>query len=320
MKENLDQIISKFNKLSLAENSFLYKTFKANINLEFGVFGKEKNPCIGMSCNNQFEKYEINENYKIIKLMNAKLFDGQKLLIVLTDSKKIDIFKKLYYWMSQDLEINPNLIKSFKDLSKYIDQYSKLFEREYINEITHESLLGLYGELDVLRNLLNSKKYSKLDILNSWTGYYRSKHDFNLPNLRLEVKSSLNNNFIINSSSSNQLKSTPGFDTFLIYQSFVETNDHSSIELNDLIKLIFKMLKNNEKAKKIFEKKLDIFGIEKVKKKLNLSKLSSQIYEIRDDFPSIDHQKIHSSISDIKYKIDLSMCSEWLTEFKINEL
>ena len=70
----------------------------------------------------------------------------------------------------------------------------------------------------------SSKKYSKLDIINSWKGYYRSKHDFQLPNLRLEVKSSLNNNTIINSSNFSQLISSPGYDTFLVHQSYLEDN------------------------------------------------------------------------------------------------
>ena len=57
---------------------------------------------------------------------------------------------------------------------------------------------------------------------------------------------------------------------------------------------------------------MEIFGIDKLEDISRYIRKSYNIYEIRHDFPSFKDINIHPSISGIKYKIDLSMCDEWM--------
>lgn len=253
--------------------------------------------------------------------MNAPSFDQQRVIIVLKDLNKIDTFKKLYKWIHQDLSEDSNLIKSFEDLCKYIDNYADIFERKSNDKISKESLLGLYGELDLINELIKSNKHEPKEIIDSWNGYRRSTHDFCIKNIRIEVKSSLNNNHIIHCSSYNQLLPKMNFQTYLINFSYVENSvDSHGISIIDMIALIKDNLKNCKISLKTFERKLEIFGIDRVKDDTKYSRISQEIYEISDDFPSLSDLEIHSSITDIKYKIDLSMCENWLSPLNINEL
>ena len=316
----LDQSISKFCKLNLNNNDFYYRSIDSKINLDFGVFGEKSLPCIGLGIRDKFVEYKKENKYKIISLMNSPTSYGQRVIILLTDINKLKIFKKLYKWMYQDLHEDINVIKTFEELCSYIDGYAGLFEKKSKN-ISKESLLGLYGELDLLNELLKSKRYEEKEIVDSWSGYCRSTHDFNFPNLKLEVKSSLNGNNIINCSSYNQLITQNDFQTYLINLSYIENSmDGNGKSIFDIIESVKLNLKSCKESLKKFERKLDIFGIDKIYSSPKYSRILDKIYDIRDDFPSFNKLKIHSAISDIKYKIDLSMCEQWLLPLRVNEL
>lgn len=316
----LDQNILELTKVNLKKNEFYYRTIDSNINLNFGIFGKEKVPCIGLCLNNKFLEYKIENKYKTISLMNAPSPYGERILILLNNNDKIEIFKKLYNWLHQDLVENKNLINSFEDLCKYVEEYSKFFEVKIQNFNSKDSLLGLYGELDLLNQLLQSKKYNKREVIDSWSGYQRSTHDFNFHNMKIEVKSSTSDNNLIHCSSYNQLISQTNSNIYLIKFSYEEkSKEESGTNIFDLIDLIKGKLKISEASFKVFERKLEIFGINKINDFTKYKRKSYNIYEIRHDFPSFKNINIHPSISGIKYKIDLSMCDEWLVPLSINE-
>ena len=109
----LDQNILELTKVNLKKNEFYYRTINSNINLNFGIFGKEKVPCIGLCLNNKFLDYKIENKYKTISLMNAPSPYGERILILLNNNDKIEIFKKLYNWLHQDLIENKNLHMCF---------------------------------------------------------------------------------------------------------------------------------------------------------------------------------------------------------------
>ena len=316
----LDQSISELTKIDLKRHEFYYRTIDSNLDLNFGIFGKDKIPCIGLCLNNKFINYKIENKYKIITLMNAPSAYGERILILLNSDDKIDIFKKLYNWLYQDLIENKNFIHSFEDLCKYVEEYSKFFEVKIKNFNNKESLLGLYGELDLLNELLLSKKYTNREVIDAWSGYQRSTHDFNFLENKIEVKSSTSDNNLIHCSSYNQLISHIGFNTYLIKFSYEEkSKKENGKNISDLIDLIKRKLEISKTSLKIFERKLEIFGIDKLEDISRYIRKSYNIYEIRHDFPSFKDTNIHPSISGIKYKIDLSMCDEWMVPLSINE-
>lgn len=317
--KQIDQFFNELPLGNLSDYEFLYKKQNSKLNLELGVYGENRIPSIGIDIKETFSDYKSNESFKVIKIINSPKKFGQKILILLNDKMHLDTFKKLYKWIYLDLEEKNNLINTYENLIDYITQYSYLFEKRTINR-SEESYIGLYGELDILLGLLKQKKFQEIDIIQAWSGYTRSIHDFNFPQLNLEIKSSISDKMEINASSYNQLTPKPNSQTFLIFQKYIneEYSDHSK-DIFDLVKSIKQIIKDEESLK-LFSRKLEVFGVNEIVLKLRLSRVNSQIFHINETFPSLKGLEIHESISDIKYKINLAACSEWLTDLKLNEL
>lgn len=319
LNKELDHIFSNLPLGKLSDYEFLYKKQNSELNLELGVFGENNVPCIGIDVKEAFLHFQINENYKVIKILNSPKKFGQKILILLNEKKHLHTFKNLYKWIYLDLQENKNLIKTFDNLIEYIDQYSYLFQKRKINN-SEESYIGLYGELSILYELLKQKKFNETDLIKSWSGYSRSTHDFNLPKLNLEIKSSISDKMEINVSSFNQLIPKPNSQTYLIYQQFIKDEQcNQSKDLFEIVSSIKTIIRKKENVK-LFTRKLEVFGINQISIKLKLSKINLLIFHINETFPSLKSAEIHESISNIKYKIELSKCSEWLTELNLNEL
>ena len=316
----IDKTLHKLNSSKLKQNQFRYLSYNSKINIDFGIYGLKKQPCIGLTLDQINHKIEINNEFKLISVISTPINNTQRVLIILNDKKKLSTFKKLYEWINIDIQENNNLFSSFQKVIDYLSEYSELFERKIENKITKEKILGLFGELQTIHNLLSSKKYSSLAIIDSWNGYSNSTHDFKINDLAIEVKSSLNENLKINCSSSEQLKFNKLFNTYLVHRIYEENiNSNKGLNIHDLIIKIKKILKN-KKALKMLERKLDIFGIKDLKNKTKFYNKKNNIYHIKNDFPSIAEKDMHEAITNIKYKLDLSLCSDWLTDIKLNEL
>ena len=89
IQQILDKSIVELGKIKLNENDFRYRTIDYNLNLNFGVFGNNKSPCIGLNVKETFKKYVVVRKYKIITLLNAPSSIGQRVIIVLNDVDKI---------------------------------------------------------------------------------------------------------------------------------------------------------------------------------------------------------------------------------------
>ncbi len=315
----LDKTLDTLSKAKLTKNQFRYKTFDSKINLNFGVFGEKNLPCIGLTIEKKFQKYLRNENFKSITIINSPEKDKQRILLILNNQNKLNIFKKLYQWIYIDLQENSDSFSSFQKIVNYINEYADLFERKILSKFSKERLIGLYGELDTIFELLSSKKYTDREIVESWNGYRSSTHDFKINNLALEIKSSLNNSLKIYCSSIDQLRFNKNFKTYLCYRVYrEEKNSSKGLNIHELILNIYKKIKD-KKVVKVLERKLEIFGINIIKHNTKLIRDSITTYKIDNKFPSFK-DNIHDSISDVKYKLDLFKCDNWKTDLKLYEL
>lgn len=316
----LDKTLDTLSKAKLAKNQFRYKTFNSKININFGVFGEKNLPCIGLTIEKKFEKYLRNDNFKSITIINSPENNKQRILLILNNQNKLKIFKKLYEWIYIDIQENSDLFSSFQKIVNYITEYADLFERKILNKVSKERLIGLYGELDTIFELLSSKKYTDREVVESWKGYRNSTHDFKIKNLALEIKSSLNKSLKIYCSSIEQLRFNENFKTYLCYRVYSEEKTSSKgLNIHELILNIYKKMKD-KKAIKILERKLDIFGINIIKHNTKLIRDRMTTYKIDNEFPSFKENDIHESISDVKYKLDLLKCDNWKTDLKLYEL
>ena len=236
--EDVENTFKKFDQIEIHKNQFFYKTPNKDLKLELGIFGEKKTPCIGIIINEKFDNFEICKKFRFLTLKNTPLMNGQnqKLLIILEDLEKFDVFKKFSKWMYQDLYENNTLLSSMNDLINYINQFSELFERSSFQKLSYNKILGLFGELKVLKLLLKSKDSDMYSVIDSWSGYRQSTFDFYLNNFSIEVKSSIFNNTNIHCSSSKQVTKDGNNVTLLAHLNFIEDNQsNNSEDIFDLI-------------------------------------------------------------------------------------
>jgi hypothetical protein len=166
--------------------------------------------------------------------------------------------------------------------------------------------IGLLGELIFLAELT---KIDKNKALNSWTGPFRTHHDFNFNNCSYEIKSSLNlASSQIQVNGINQLNPPTNNQLFLLILKLTPDEEGNSIA-----SLIDNLLLNGLDRKLFFEK-LSRINISEENynsfSDLRVSLNSTRRYEIDSKFPVLDLSATPSEyidrFSNINYTLDLS--------------
>lgn len=167
---------------------------------------------------------------------------------------------------------------------------------------------GLFCELTALQKLI--AKYGIKEGLIAWVGPDKAKHDFNLRELAIEVKSyKTNNGPNITISSAHQLLFESKNLYLLCYGLTVTETGRS---LKDLISEFDSVLDSESyTTRKIFENKLLTYGYMPNLKNESLIKFAidiMKVFEVTQDFPKILPHQIPHEITRVHYTIDLALC------------
>ena len=247
------------------------------------------------------------------------ILSKDKVRMYVKEEKYKDFFVKL---------INLILIKIH--LEKLIDEKSVIcflenlisakdfFEEDNVpRKLTLEEQIGLFGEIHVLKKIIN-KKLNYENSLAAWTGPSK-KHDFTLTNSLIEVKTTSTDTKKINTSSTNQIAPVYDKNLKLIFIQISKNNNGSS--LNDIIEEYAKLLKEeselllNDFILKLTQYRFLEIHKKEYKQKYKVEKLN--FFNINKNFPYIKEYVVPDALSElsITYKIDLEKCEE----FRINE-
>lgn len=241
-------------------------------------------------------------------------------------SKTRDEFIELFFILEKnaDWEIFYVLCR---DLISTIDTYEEDSERlfQLINRLKRwqhlllnkeqlgmpvEKQMGLFSELYCLINVIAPYKGYCVAI-DSWVGPYKDKQDFILEKTAVEVKSHrVSKGNYANISSVDQLV-TEKEKLYII--SYGLTISETGYSIDDLYnKIIDELSKNNiESLKmKLFEAGwiLNYDGHRKERFLID----SQTIYFVGDNFPKVKRSGLDYRIKDLRYKIDLSQCQEYV--------
>ena len=83
----VEESFSELSKVRLNKNDFYYRYLNSKLNLNFGVFGENNLPCIGLKVKDQFLRYRVVNKYKVNNECPGSF--GQRIIIILNDSKNI---------------------------------------------------------------------------------------------------------------------------------------------------------------------------------------------------------------------------------------
>lgn len=186
--------------------------------------------------------------------------------------------------------------------------------------LPEERIKGLIGELLFIRNQL-IPKYGCTDAIKFWQGPEGAPQDFNINQIAIEVKCQMGGTTpkIKISSVDQMFTQLPELYLFVVTMGKSDEANKNSINLNQLIKHIQKLL-DNESSNSIsrFEDLLMEAGYVYSKKYNEYNYIVSQVnvFEVKEDFPRIIPSELRLGIFNISYNISLAECAAYEIEFK----
>jgi hypothetical protein len=187
--------------------------------------------------------------------------------------------------------------------------------------ISREKVIGLYSELLILKYLLLQNKYSQSQIIECWVRPTPSNHDFEFPDISIEVKSIAKDNTTCKISSEYQLNSFSDKELFLAINRIETIGD----SYEDSLGLLYNEIKNLLQPSLVFNFEIncanDVYfpylGPDIMHLKYNFIFIDTDFYFVDQTlFPRINHNNLPAGISKVTYNIDISA----LSNFKINSI
>lgn len=244
--------------------------------------------------------------------------EGHFLLIRLLESDFNSLFDDLIISLIDSIsQISESLEASKVFVITYI-KWSSFFTKSNERNLSKEQCIGLWGELRYLSDLIesNSADLSINQILKAWVGPYDATHDFELTSLSVEVKTKLTTSSKVKISSEFQLDNIESKSLLLNVFSIIETEQgFSVVDLFNDIKL-----KTLERGGDIT---ILLAALEKqCLNEQRLSKYSNMQFYLKKKevfdcdivgFPRIIRTNLSSSISSVKYSLDINELEKYKT-------
>lgn len=199
----------------------------------------------------------------------------------------------------------------FSVIQKELHSWSS-FLKNHDNPLSRAELIGLWGELYVLSNLL-IKNHNIEDVINYWAGPEGGKKDFTLNKIALEVKTTTTsgpNEIKINSLDQLDITSQK---LFLIHLQINSADQDKGQSLSYFHELIHSKLKHDFNALTLYFKKIGKF----INRASNLQKTESfisskiEMYSICDQFPKLIRNNVPSEIIEAHYSLSISKIQQF---------
>lgn len=191
--------------------------------------------------------------------------------------------------------------------------WKKLFQKTSERDVSKEKLLGLFGELLVLKSIL-APKYGINTAIIAWGGPDLQSKDFTVDDTWYEVKTIGANSDSIHISSITQLSSNLPGHLIVVQAEAVSPESEYGYSMIDVIKEILIKITDetieNTLIRKIQNIGIDVFGKETAVR-FDIKSISS--YAVSDDFPRITEISVpFPEITDVHYSISKAAISRFL--------
>lgn len=192
-----------------------------------------------------------------------------------------------------------------------IRAWQKFMEQNRSTVLSFEEEVGLCGELEMLKDMLETGVSPAVAIA-AWVGPVGALHDFSFGTGGLEVKSTIAaQGAVVYISSAEQLDTAVVAPLFLAVRRFVR--DSSGQSLMDRIRYIQELLKTDPQTLALYETLLLHFGFVNVcpcDSGEKLRHMEGMLFSVSADFPRIAASALHDAIVDVRYAIDLSLACQ----------
>lgn len=263
--------------------------------------------------------------YQSVRMLNLSLHILNKegyIILELTNSYFIDLFNDLVLSLHNHICDVSDIRKCEEIFVSTFFKWSELFESNVPVILSEEMIKGLWGELFVLKEELETSPSVLLynDILKTWRGPYNDGHDFVKDDYDIEVKTKEVTRHIVNIASEYQLSEELGKGLILLVLS-VELNNVDGKSLKELVFEIKEILyEGNADLSILFaallQKGITLLNIEEYNSYKYKPVLSKSYDCSKEGFPRIIKDNINTSIKKVSYSLLLTELEEFEIEDK----
>lgn len=228
-----------------------------------------------------------------------------------------EVFTDLFEAVASDVldYLEGDQTEVITSLLSRLNQWQRFFEKGGVEGLSEGEQRGLYAELWFLRSHVLRHLPPK-QALASWSGPLAANHDFQLPGLSAEVKSSAANPSLrINIANVRQLDPSGAQPLYLIVvQLDVGLNAIQSLpEIVDAIRA--EIHERDAQSISIFDRALLETGyIESHRERYASARYSVRnevVFHVTDSFPRIVESDLRVGVGGVRYTIDLSACEQF---------
>lgn len=321
-------------KMTMPELRALWNiiSYSGNSEFEFMRIDSLSKPEINIGLNSKLNRclvLELPKNHGIdvpssVKQNLALSFFREEGYIVLelTDATFYDLFDDLISSIYQQI-CNLTDVREYASIFvKMFYRWSEFFEDKSSDSLSVEVIQGLFGEMFVLKNLLEITDSAYVnDLLESWKGPYDQGHDFVLDNKDIEVKTKISTVSNVKISSEYQLESENKKSLELLVLC-VERNTADSYPLSKLLSQIKELVMQNMGD---FHIVLKAIGRKNLSSQ-NVHDYDNYIFEPVEQivfnpqcegFPKIVRSDTPKELSGISYTINLNALNEFIVSKEV---
>lgn len=241
--------------------------------------------------------------------------DSVVLAITLEEETLKDVFSAFIADITENILETENEQSAIALLYTKIANWKSLFAHINKSLLSDEEQLGLYGEIYLLRNLLQKGVDAQM-IISSWKGPSGNEKDFNNGYVAIEVKSTnhktdevkISNEFQLDDGDCeilylNRLKFRVGIvgESLPILISEVRHILKADLEILDHFNSLLLSAGYSDADKESYELRKYI-------------KESCEFYLVNEDFPRVLKKNIHQAVSKLEYRINMLSCSVFKTK------
>lgn len=201
----------------------------------------------------------------------------------------------------------------YKKLSAALERWKRFFSLRGSIKLTREEQLGLFGELWLLRNMLQNDV--GLQAIECWKGPYHSTFDFTLQNMSIEVKTTAAKMpYKVHINNEIQLDDRLAGGNLLLCFVAVQLSDSSGETLADVVVGIERQAKDNETAYSLFQDKVFGCGLGKPYIDSYASRYIVKEYvffDVKEGFPRILSVDLPTGLGDVSYSLEISACDNY---------
>jgi hypothetical protein len=249
-------------------------------------------------------------------LTKGDLMAGCNACVAVSNDTKLN---SIFTSFAQDLI---NVAQQLRDRKHYtagivrrLKLWKAFFENTGGQGLSQEKQIGLFGELDILEQLIVK---TDMQVIQYWKGPGSGAQDFQFEMSALEVKSTINEYktsvLISNIKQLDKENRNSLYLCFIHYEALLERG----ISLPAMVDRILQLIIGTKWADAFEEKLLGLgyYAQDAPKYKIGYIRRSTEFFDTADPFPKIVRQNIACEIIDVSYSIDLSQCTKYAVDFE----